>query len=111
MKHATLGALIALSLICDGTPRAEDLQTFSLTLKGRRFVPAELHVPAGKPFFLVISNQEDTPDEFEMHSPPLEKVIQPGSNGRVHVRPLAPGRFIFFDDFHPETARGAIVAE
>jgi hypothetical protein len=25
--------------------------------------------------------------------------------------PLAPGRFMFFDDFHPETPQGAIVAE
>jgi hypothetical protein len=111
MRHAVLGALIALSLICVETPRAEDLQTFSLTLRGRHFDPAELHVPAGKAFFLVVLNQEDTADEFEMQSPPLEKVIQPGSNGRVRVRPLAPGRFTFFDDFHPDTTRGAIVAE
>jgi hypothetical protein len=111
MKHASLGALIALSLLPIAPSRAEDLQTFTLLLKAHRFVPAELHVPAGKPFFLVVSNQEDTPDEFEMQSPPLEKVILPGSEGRVRVRPLAPGRFIFFDDFHPETTKGAIVAE
>jgi hypothetical protein len=73
--------------------------------------PAELHVPAGKPFFLVVSNEEDTPDEFEANSPPLEKVILPGSQGRIRVRPLAPGRFTFFDDFHPGTPRGVIVAE
>jgi Cupredoxin-like domain len=111
MRHSILGALIALSPICVGAARAEDLQTFSLTLKAHNFVPAELHVPAGKAFFLVVSNQEETPDEFEMQSPPLEKVILPGSNGRVRVRPLAPGRFTFFDDFHPETRHGAIVAE
>jgi hypothetical protein len=68
MKHASLVALIALSLLPVATSRAEDLQTFTLLLKARRFAPAELHVPAGKPFFLVVSNQEDTPDEFEMRS-------------------------------------------
>lgn len=94
-----------------GTCRAEDLQTFTLALKGRRFIPAELHVPAGKPFFLIVSNQEGATDELEMGSPSLEKVILPGGDGRVRVRPLAPGRFVFFDDFHPETPRGAIVAE
>jgi Cupredoxin-like domain len=111
MKQASLGALIALSLLPVATSRAEDLQTFTLMLKAHRFAPAELLVPAGKPFFLVVSNQEDTPDEFEMRSPPLEKVILPGSEGRVRVRPLAPGRFTFFDDFHPETAQGVVVAE
>jgi Cupredoxin-like domain len=38
-------------------------------------------------------------------------VILPGSEGRVRLRPLAPGRFTFFDDFHPETAQGVVVAE
>jgi hypothetical protein len=111
MKRAILGALIALSLFPLATSRAEDLRTFTLMLKAHRFAPAELHVPAGKPFFLVVSNQEDSADEFEMRSPPLEKVILPGSQGHVRVRPLAPGRFVFFDDFHPATPAGAIIAE
>ena len=45
-----------------------------------------------------------------MNAPPLEKVIQPGAEGRVRVRHLAPGRYDFFDDFHPD-AKGAVVAE
>jgi hypothetical protein len=89
---------------------ADDLQTYRLVLKGQKFTPAELHVPAAKPFWLVVANNNDEPDEFEMNAPPLEKVIQPGAEGRVRVRPLAPGRYVFFDDFHPD-AKGAIVAE
>jgi hypothetical protein len=111
VKHAIIGAMIGMWPSLVGACRAEDLQTFTLTLKAHRFIPAELHVPAGKPFFLVVSNQEDAADEFEMHAPALEKVILPGSDGRVRVRPLAPGRFMFFDDFHSETPQGAIVAE
>jgi hypothetical protein len=111
VRHAIAGATIGTWLSLVGACRAEDLQTFTVTLKAHRFIPSELHVPAGKPFFLVVSNREDATDEFEMSSPPLEKVIQPGSDGRVRVRPLAPGRFVFFDDFHPETPQGAIVAE
>jgi hypothetical protein len=67
-------------------------------------------VPAAKPFWLVIANNDDAADEFAMNAPPLEKVIQPGAEGRVRVRPLAPGRYVFFDDFRPD-ATGAIVAE
>ena len=90
--------------------RSEDLRTYNLTLKGGQFSPAELHVPAGKPFFLVVTNQNATPSEFEMSAPPLEKVLQPGGQGRVRVRPLAVGKFKFFDDFHSGVI-GYIVAE
>jgi cupredoxin-like protein len=112
MRRAMIAsAAIGTWLSLVGACRAEDLRTFTVALKGHRFIPTELRVPAGKPFFLVVSNQEDATDEFEMRSPPLEKVIVAGSDGRVRVRPLAPGRFVFFDDFHPETSQGAIVAE
>ena len=89
---------------------AEDLQTYQITIKDHHFNPTELHVPAGKPFFLEIVNEEAQVDEFEMSAPPLEKLVQPGASGKVRVRPLANGRFPFFDDFHPPTT-GAIVAE
>jgi uncharacterized cupredoxin-like copper-binding protein len=90
---------------------AEDLTTYRLSIKGHKFDPAELHVVAGKPFFLVVTNQDGAADEFEMGSPPLEKVLQPGASGQMRVRPLSAGRFTFFDDFHPDTPKGAIVAQ
>ena len=89
---------------------ADELQTYRVSIKDHRFLPAELHVPAGKPFFLEIVNEEAQVDEFEMSAPPLEKLVQPGASGKVRVRPLANGRFPFFDDFHPPTT-GAVVAE
>jgi hypothetical protein len=107
-------AVLAVSLISSvaaGTAKAEDLQTYAVTLKGHRFSPAELHVPSGKPFFVMVTNGDDTSDEFEMSAPPVEKVIAPGEQGRLRIRPLAPGRFRFFDDFHPDTAQGAFVSE
>ncbi len=112
MRMKIAASLLALSSFACASAQAnaEDLQTYALALKGHRITPAELHVPANKPFILVITNEDNTADEFEMSSPPLEKVIQPGAAGRVRVRPLSPGRFTFFDDFHP-SARGAIVAK
>jgi hypothetical protein len=89
---------------------ADDLQTYTLTLQGHKFTPAELRVPSAKPFYIVVVNKDDTADEFEMSAPPLEKVVQPGAEGRLRVRPLSQGRFTFFDDFHPD-AKGAIVAQ
>ncbi len=94
-----------------GGARAEDLATYSITLKNHRFAPAEIHVPTGKPFFIIVANQDDTADEFEMHNPAIEKVIPAGAEGKVRMRPLGPGRFAVFGDFHQDTAQGVIVSE
>jgi hypothetical protein len=48
--------------------------------------------------------------EFESVSLRVEKVVAPGSEGIINVRPLAPGRYEFFDDFHQE-ARGTLVVQ
>jgi Cupredoxin-like domain len=94
-----------------GAARAEDLATYSIALKNHRFTPAEIRVPTGKPFFILVTNQDDTADEFEMSNPAIEKVIAPGEQGKVRMRPLGPGQFVFFGDFHRDTAQGVIVSE
>ena len=101
-----LGAFLATA----AATHAEDLTTYSITLKDHRFVPAEIHVPSGKAFMIVVTNADDTSDEFEMNAPPVEKVIAPGAQGKLRIRPLAPGRFRFFDDFHQE-AQGVFISE
>jgi hypothetical protein len=100
-----------LGLAGAGGARGEDLSTYSLTLKNHRFTPSEIHVPSGKPFFVVVTNQDATADEFEMNAPAVEKVIPAGDQGKVRIRPLAPGRFRFFGDFHQDTAQGVIVSQ
>jgi uncharacterized cupredoxin-like copper-binding protein len=113
MMRFIFGAALAAAsgLAVAGGAHAEDLATYALTLKNHRFTPAEIHVPAGKPFFIAIANQDDTADEFEMHNPAIEKMIPPGDQGKVRMRPLGPGRFPFFGDFHQDTAQGVIVSE
>jgi hypothetical protein len=101
----------ALGAAAFGAARAEDLATYSITLKNHRFTPNEIHVPSGKPFFIIVTNQDDSADEFEMSNPAIEKVVPPGQQGKVRMRPLGAGRFAFFGDFHRETAQGVIVSE
>jgi hypothetical protein len=111
VKHLFGAAAVAAALAAVGAARAEDLATYALTLKNHRFTPAEIHVPTGKPFFISVKNLDDTADEFEMHNPAIEKVVPPGDEGKVRIRPLGPGRFSFFGDFHQDTAQGVIVSE
>ncbi len=75
----------------------------SLTIKDHQFVPAELQAPAGKPIAFTIKNLGSIAAEFESGPLHVEKVIPPGGEAIVHVRPLEPGRYNFFDDFHRQT--------
>jgi hypothetical protein len=104
-----VGAILSAALA--GAGRAEEPRTYTLTLRGHRFTPAELHVPSGKPFIVSVTNLDDTADEFDMQRPAIEKVVPPGGEGKVRIRPLAPGRFPFTGEFHADTAQGVIVSE
>ena len=113
MRQFSFAAALAAAfgLAIGGGARAEDLTSYPVTLKNHRFTPAEIHVPSGKPFFVIVTNQDDAADEFEMNAPAVEKVIPAGDQGKVRIRPLAPGRFPFFGDFHRDTAQGVIVSQ
>jgi uncharacterized cupredoxin-like copper-binding protein len=90
---------------------ADDIATYEITLQNHHFTPEEIHVPAGKPFFVVVTNANDGADEFEMLLPALERPLQPGQTGKARVRPLAPGRFPFFGESDPDNETGVFVAE
>lgn len=106
-----VGALSALCLAPACLARADDLATYEITLKDHHFNPAEIHVPSGKPFFVVVTNASDAPDEFEMLIPALEKTLQPGQQGKVKIKPLGPGRFPFFGESDPDNEQGAFISE
>jgi RPA family protein len=82
-----------------------------LVIKDHKFSPTQLVVPAGQKIRLTVENQDPTPEEFESYDFNREKVV-PG-HGRivVFVGPLQPGKYQFFGEFNPATARGWIVAQ
>ena len=85
------------------TTRAEETVTVNISLKDHRFQPAELHAPAGKSIVIVVKNLDPAPAEFESNMLRVEKVVIAGGTITMRIRPLDPGRYRFFDDFHPET--------
>jgi hypothetical protein len=89
---------------------AEDTVTVNVSLKNHQFQPAELHAPANKVIMIVVKNQDPVPAEFESNMLRVEKVVTAGGTITVRVRPLSPGRYRFFDDFHPDT-QGYLVVQ
>jgi len=112
--HSTVIGLAALLL----TPacvvaraNAEDPPTIEVTIKDHLFSPAEIHIPAGQPVILRVTNQDAAVEEFDSSALKVEKVIVGGHYALVRLRPLGPGRYPFIGEYHAETAKGVVISE
>jgi len=91
-----------LALAADGA-RADDAVKLSITIMDQKFDPAELHAPPGKTIEIQVKNLNPIVSEFESADLHFEKIVPAGSQAVVFVRPLQPGRYNFYDDFHHAT--------
>jgi hypothetical protein len=110
IRSAVLLLSCVLALGIAAPVRAQDSVELTLSIKDHRFQPAELRAPAGKAIALQIKNLDATAAEFESKALRVEKVIGPRSEALVRIRPQKPGRYSFFDEFHPQT-QGVLVVE
>lgn len=100
-----LFALLLAAAACSaaGAVLAADPIALSITLNDHKFDPPELHAPPGQAIAIHVKNLNPIVSEFESSDLHFEKIVPVGSEATVYVRPLQPGRYTFFDDFHHET--------
>lgn len=110
MKHALLSAVFSLFL-ASGAALADDMPTYKLLMKDGRITPETLEVPANTRFRLEVKNEGPGAAEFESLELKKELVLAPGITRSLVFFPMKPGTYKFFDDFHPETGQGKIVAK
>ncbi len=110
-RVSILAAGLALALGIASAAFADEPAKVSITLKDHKFSPAEPTAPAGKPIVLEVVNQDQTPAEFESKAFRVEKVVVGGGTVTVNLRPLKPGRYRFFDDYHEATTEGFLVVQ
>jgi plastocyanin len=110
-KRAVFVGLVVALALGIAPSRGADEPSYTLIIRQHRFEPAELEIPAGKKIALVVKNLDATPEEFESIELHREKVVAGGSEITVYVGPLKPGRYEFFGDFNPDTARGHLIAK
>ena len=96
-------ALLAVPAFADGP--------IAVTLKDHKFSPATIHVKAGVPNIIVLTNNDDTAEEFDSTALKIEKVVAGHGTGNVRLRPLAPGKYPFEGEYHSSTAQGVVIAE
>jgi Cupredoxin-like domain len=105
-------ALLVLSLIFGHATSAMTQDApYTLVIKDHIFQPTEIEIPAGKKIELIVKNEDSTPEEFESTELRREKVVPGDQHITVYIGPLKPGRYEFFGDFNPKTARGHIVVK
>lgn len=109
MTARLVGALGVTFALLAGAASADEA-VVQVTLKGRKFTPAEVQAPANKALTIEVSNQDSVAAEFESKALRVEKVTPAGGKATVRVRPLKPGRYRFFDDYH-ESAVGYLVVK
>ncbi len=107
----TAACLAAAALLTAALARpARAADPITLVLKDHQFTPAAVTVPAGERFRIEVANQDPTPAEFESSDLRVEKIVVAGGKITVLAGPLKPGRYTFFDDYHPERAIGVLTA-
>lgn len=89
---------------------AEEL-VIEISIKDHKFSPDAIKLPAGKAAKLIVKNLDATPEEFESNDIGFEKIIAGNSDATIRVKPLEAGTYIFFGEFHMDTALGHIVVE
>lgn len=111
MRKLFASVFFAASLLASPLVLADEVQTFTITLKDHKFDPATLKVPANQPFKLIVQNLDPTPEEFESKDLNREKIVAGGGKITMPFKPLKPGTYGYYGEFNASTAQGTIVAE
>ncbi len=107
---ALLAAGFVTMLVLAPAARAQEAKEIVITYKGKQFQPAQISAPANTALRLRVKNLDAQPMEFESTLLRVEKVVTGNGEGTINVRPLVPGSYEFFDDFH-DTSRGTLIVQ
>ena len=110
-KRALWLTALIVAVTLPQSAKTEEVASQQLVIKNHIFEPTELIVPAGKPFKLVIINQDPTPEEFESKALKREKVIKGNSQIELNIGALKAGEYSFVGEYHESTAKGKIIAQ
>jgi hypothetical protein len=109
MSRVSLLVLLSMALLAQTAQAAEPLE-IGIILKDHNFEPKEPKVPANQAIIITVTNEDDTPEEFESTALKVEKIVAPKSSIKLRIKGLAPARYEFFGEYN-ESAKGALIVE
>jgi plastocyanin len=101
---------IGLGFAVSSANAAEELE-IEIKIKDHKFDPAAVKLPAGQRAKIIVKNLDATPEEFESNDIGFEKIIAGNSEATIRIKPLEAGTYIFFGEFHMDSALGHILVE
>jgi plastocyanin len=102
---------VALAVRLNPTEAATPSPPPTLVVKNQAFEPQTLTIPAGQQIKILVRNEDALPAELESSDLNREKVIPGGTALPVYIGPLSPGRYQFFNDFHPSSTGTIVVVQ
>lgn len=106
----SIGGSIGLGFAVSSANAAEELE-IEIKIKDHKFDPAAVKLPAGQRAKIIVKNLDPTPEEFESNDIGFEKIIAGNSEATIRIKPLEAGTYIFFGEFHMDSALGHILVE
>ena len=102
-----------LILICFiyGAAFAKEEEVHNIKILNHKFLPSIIKASSGKVLKLHVFNEDSTVEEFESFDLKREKIIPGNKKIVLSVGPLKPGEYVFFGEFHQETAQGKIIVK
>lgn len=88
-----------------------DEQTVEINLTGTTFTPSEIKVPKDTGFVIRFTNGNSKLAELESKELKIEKAAGGHSTIVVRVKPAAPGKYLFVDEYQEDVAKGYITVE
>jgi hypothetical protein len=110
-KKIFIGMVVLAGLTALPAASFADVETYTVTIKDHKFLPAELTIPANTKIKITVENQDPTPEEFESYDLNREKVVAAHGKIIVFIGPVKAGKYKFFGDFHQDQAQGTIIAQ
>lgn len=101
----------ALALLVSSLAKASNIPAFHLTLEDHVFTPSKVVVPSNVKVKLIITNKDNSAEEFDSFDLNRERVVFAGKQATIFIGPLPPGQYTFFGEFHPESAQGVVIAQ
>ncbi|MEO7381331.1 MAG: cupredoxin domain-containing protein [Paracoccaceae bacterium] len=101
---------VALTALALSAPVRADTQ-LEITLTDTAFEPAEVKVPAGAAFTVLVHNKSAAVAEIEAKDLKIEKVVAAGEDILINVRAQDAGTYLFVNEYKEDTIFGHITAE
>lgn len=110
-RAIVLTGILAMAMTWATLTHAEEAEVISVTIKNHKFIPDRIEVPSGKPFILMVKNDDPTPEEFESKVLHKEKVIPGNKSAKIKFNALKPGEYPFVGEYHEDVTKGVIVVK